>query len=975
MSLETALAILPASLQAPVRDTLSQLEEALCAGLGENRLRELVTVLAGSVFAGEALRRDAPLLARLEESGELEGAPSAARLSEWLAGALADAEDEAAMQAVLRRFRRERMVGIIWRDRNDRADGWSTAAAVSRLAEVCVEGALQWCEQYYAPRWGHPADDEAGHPQRLVVLGMGKLGAGELNLSSDIDLILAYPEGGETSGGRRSLDHQEYFTRLGQKLINALDAVTEDGFVFRVDMRLRPLGEGGPLVGSFNTLVNYYQDQGREWERYAMLKARPIAGDLDAGHQLLETLRPFVYRRYIDFGAIESLREMKGLINREVRRRGREDDIKLGAGGIREAEFVVQAFQLIRGGQMTELQTPSLRQALRQLVTLDMMSRRDAESLEADYVFLRDLEHALQALHDRQTQTLPETEPERSRLAFALGADGWAELCEQLEGVRHRIRQHFDSVIAPDDASESSEEEAFNDWRALWQSALDEEQALALFDRHGFSDASGALRRLRRLRESRAVTTMQRIGFERLEALMPALLSTVAEVDNPDVTLERVLTLIEAVLRRTAYLSLLRENPGALAQFVNLCAASAWIAEQLARHPMLLDELLDPRTLYSPAERDQLDDELRSRLARLAEDDEEAQMEALRHFRHAQALSVAASDIAGTRTLMHISDYLTLIAEVVLQAVVRLAWRHLTRKYGYPQARADRPAADSNDEVADFLVVGYGKLGGIEMGYGSDLDLVFLHDAEPRGQTDGARQIDNNVFFTRLGQRIIHMLTTTTPAGVLYEVDMRLRPSGASGLLVSTLEAFADYQRHQAWTWEHQALVRARAVAGSHALAERFECVRREILSRPRDPDRLREEVLAMRHRMREHLGSSAGERRAGRFHIKQDPGGMIDIEFMNQYSVLALSQRFPELMTFTDNMRILETLESAGQLSTEETQRLRAAWLDYRNATHRAALTRAGSLVEAGRFREHRNVVTAHWQALFGADSEPAGD
>ncbi|OHV07678.1 bifunctional [glutamate--ammonia ligase]-adenylyl-L-tyrosine phosphorylase/[glutamate--ammonia-ligase] adenylyltransferase [Kushneria phosphatilytica] len=972
MSLEIALAILPEDLQKPVRETLSQLDEALCAGLGENRLRELVTVLAGSVFVGEALRRDPQLIGRLEAGDELERAPASAQLSKWLEAALVEVEDEAGMHSALRRFRRDRMVGIIWRDRNDRADAWVTAAAVSRLAEVCVEVALQWCERHYEARWGLPSPDEEGRPQRLVVFGMGKLGAGELNLSSDIDLILAYPEKGETVGGRRCLDHQEYFTRLGQKLINALDAITEDGFVFRVDMRLRPLGEGGPLVGSFNTLINYYQDQGREWERYAMLKARPVAGDVAAGRELLETLRPFVYRRYIDFGAIESLREMKTLINREVRRRGREDDIKLGAGGIREAEFVVQAFQLIRGGQMTELQTPSLHQALSQLVALDMMGRRDAESLEADYVFLRDLEHALQALHDRQTQTLPEDALERSRLAFALGADDWTALCERLDEVRQRVRQHFDSVIAPEDeAGEGSEETSLSEWRALWQSALDEEQALALLDEHGFSDANGALRRIRQLRDSRTVTTMQRIGFERLEALMPSLFATVAEVDNPDVTLERVLTLIEAVLRRTAYLSLLRENPGALTQFVNLCAASAWIAEQLARHPMLLDELLDPRTLYSPAERDQLDEELRSRLARLAEDDEEAQMEALRHFRHAQILSVAASDIAGARTLMHVSDYLTLIAEVVLQAVVRIAWRALTRKYGHPQARADRPTADSDDEVADFLVVGYGKLGGIEMGYGSDLDLVFLHDAEPQGQTDGPRKIDNSIFFTRLGQRIIHMLTTTTPAGVLYEVDMRLRPSGASGLLVSTLEAFADYQRHQAWTWEHQALVRARAVAGSQALAARFDEVRREILSRPRDPATLREEVLSMRQRMREHLGSSAGERRAGRFHIKQDPGGMIDIEFMNQYAVLALSQRFPPLMTFTDNMRILETLESAGQLSAEETRALRTAWLDYRNATHRAALTRAGSLVDAERFRGHRNAVTARWQALFETSAE----
>ncbi|WP_456269364.1 bifunctional [glutamate--ammonia ligase]-adenylyl-L-tyrosine phosphorylase/[glutamate--ammonia-ligase] adenylyltransferase [Kushneria sp. AK178] len=973
MSLQAALTGLPEALQSQARCTLETFDEALLARLGEERLRELVTVVTASDFVARTLSHDGVMLDRLLAHEELIAAPSRETLESWLDSALDEAHSEADLQRVLRRFRRERMVAIIWRDRNNYADAWGIAAAVSRLAEVCMAAALRWHERAMATRYGEPSPDSEGRPQRMVVLGMGKLGAGELNLSSDIDLIFAYPEKGQTRGGERTLEHQEYFTRLGQKVIAALDAITADGFVFRVDMRLRPLGDGGPLTGSFSSLLSYYQSQGREWERYAMLKARPVAGDLDAGQRLLGELRPFVYRKYIDFGAIESLREMKALINREVRRRGREDDIKLGAGGIREVEFVVQAFQLIRGGRVTELQTPSLKRALTELERLEIMSRHDVRALQADYVFLRDLEHALQGLEDRQTQSLPEEALPRARIAFAMGHEQWEDLVAHLEEVRRRVRERFDEVIAPpeEEDHELIEAGALEEWRALWQEAFDDEAAIALLSEAGFRDPPRARERLLKLRHGRAVTGMQRIGFERLEALMPLLLSNVATTAMPDITLERVLALVEAVLRRTAYLSLLKENPDALTQFVRLCSASAWISEQLARYPVLLDELLDPRNLYTPPERSELEDELRQTLSRLPPGDEESQLEALRLFRHARVLNVAAADIAGARPLMVVSDHLTMVAEVVLEAVVTLAWQGLTARYGYPRRR---DGSYAGAEEVDFLVVGYGKLGGIELGYGSDLDLVFLHDADPRGSTNGARSLDNPVFYARMGQRIIHMLTTTTPAGVLYEVDMRLRPSGNSGLLVSSLEAFADYQRREAWVWEHQALVRARAVAGSPALAGRFDEIRRDTLSSVVDVDNLKREVVAMREKMRHHLGSSAQSRSAGWFHLKQDPGGMVDIEFMNQFAVLAMAHREKALLTYTDNIRILETLESSGHLPFEGAEKLRRAWLAYRDASHRAALTRAGSLVPETGLTEHREAVRALWQRYLGPD-DPASD
>ncbi|MDR5903378.1 bifunctional [glutamate--ammonia ligase]-adenylyl-L-tyrosine phosphorylase/[glutamate--ammonia-ligase] adenylyltransferase [Halomonas icarae] len=983
---------IPEPLRAPLEHTRERLAEALgeaehlaemtdrdspledWLGLAEPRREQLARVLAISDFVAETLVRYPDWLMHLDASGELDASPDPDALHGWLEERLEEVEDEASMHAVIRRFRRARMVGIVWRDltRPVDTDMWTTSAAVSRLAETCLEAALTWLETFLTPRWGRPAPRRDGNEQRLVVLGMGKLGAGELNLSSDIDLIFAFPEGGDTQGGRKSLEHQEYFTRLGQRLIGALDAVTADGFAFRVDMRLRPLGDGGPLVGSFNSLSSYYQDQGREWERYAMLKARPVAGDLDAGAELLAGLRPFVYRRYLDFGAIESLRELKGMINREVRRKGMEGNIKLGPGGIREVEFVVQAFQLIRGGRDTELQVTSLKTALERLPELGLLPVEVVEELMPDYVFLRDLEHALQALEDRQTQCLPDDELDRERVALALDLEGWPALMACLDEVRGRVRHHFDAVIAEpeEEVEEVADETAggipLEQWRALWRGELDEEERTVLLEEAGFNDPAAAARRLGALYHSRQVQGMQRIGYERLEALLPLLLDAVAVSDAPDTALERVLPLIESVLRRTAYLALLRENPDALGHLMTLCSASPWIAEQLARYPILLDELLTPDTLYTPADKMRLADELRQSLGRIPEEDEEAQLEALRVFKHAQTLHVAASDIAGTRHLMKVSDYLTYIAEVILEAVLSMAWKHLTRKHGFPLL-ADGSRADATPA---FLIVGYGKLGGIELGYGSDLDLVFIHDGAPQGETDGKRVLDNAIFYTRLGQRIIHLLTAVTPAGTLFDVDMRLRPSGNSGLLVTSLKAYADYQRREAWTWEHQALVRARVVAGDARLAEGFDDVRREILGRERDVALLREEVTKMRHKMRDHLGGKSAE---GEFDLKHDPGGMIDLEFLCQYAVLAMGHETPALLEWSDNMRILETLEASERLPAEECRRLREAYLALRSAAHRASLTREPARGRDEAFQDHRRAVIEAWQRLLEPPEEAA--
>lgn len=976
-----ALDQLPAPLQPIAAQALTRLNEALTqadniasmsgqtmpsddwAGLSPSRLDALLRVISISTFALDTLVRTPDMLFELDTAGELDATPERHIQAGWLQECLNSAADEEAMHKAIRRFRRARMLGIVWRDLN-RPPGyrmWDTAAAVTTLAEICLEAALGWLETFLAPRWGYPAPRADGSQQRLVILGMGKLGAGELNLSSDIDLIFAFPENGETQGGRKSLTHQEYFTKLGQKLIAALDAVTADGFVFRVDMRLRPLGDGGPLVGSFAALSAYYQDQGREWERYAMLKARPVAGERDAGDELLASLRPFVYRKYLDFGAIESLRELKAMINREVKRKGIESNIKLGPGGIREVEFVVQAFQLIRGGRDTELQVTSLHKALERLPALGLLPQAVVDELLPDYVFLRDLEHSLQGLEDRQTQCLPDTDLDRERVALALNMPDWPTVMAYLEEVRARVRRHFDAVIAdPEDDVEGdndSQAQVLDQWRLLWHGELDDDVAVAKLEQAGFNQPADALKRLTKLYHSRQVQNMQRIGFERLDALMPLLLDALAQSDHPDTALPRVQPLLEAVLRRTAYLALLRENPHALEHLMHLCSASPWIAEHLARYPILLDELLTPESLYTPADKTRLADELRQTLNRIPEDDEEALLEALRVFKHAQTLHVAASDIAGTRHLMKVSDYLTYIAEVILDAVLAMAWKHLVRKHGTPP--------DMAQETPDFLIVGYGKLGGIELGYSSDLDLVFLHDSDGKGATDGPRPVDTPVFFTRLGQRVIHLLTAVTPAGSLYEVDMRLRPSGNAGLLATSLDAFADYQRDHAWTWEHQALVRARVVAGNTQLATKFTALRGDILAQPRDRDALRGDVVQMRHKMRDHLASKS----ANTFNLKQDAGGMVDIEFICQYAVLAFAHETPGLLTHSDNIRILETLEESGYLPGQEAARLRDTYLAYRSTTHRAALTGEKAVLDATAFTQEREIVSQLWAHFMGED------
>ncbi|MGK2914305.1 MAG: bifunctional [glutamate--ammonia ligase]-adenylyl-L-tyrosine phosphorylase/[glutamate--ammonia-ligase] adenylyltransferase [Porticoccaceae bacterium] len=966
-----APAALPARLVAQFDDCLARFrDQAPAASVDwldrqrgdQNFSAELIRVWGGSEFVAEACIQAPELLRNLVDSGDIADRHDEGVIEARLRRQLAGVGSEADFQRVLRCFRRRELVRIVWRDLSRRADLAETVRDMSALADACIRGTLDFLHPRVCAEMGTPLAAGSAEPQQLVVIAMGKLGGDELNVSSDIDLIFAYPEEGETEGAKRRFSHREFFVRLGQKLIQTLDNRTADGFVFRVDMRLRPFGQSGALAYGFTALEQYYQQHGRDWERYAMIKARAITGEPRAAAELVAMLRAFTYRKYIDYSVIESLREMKAMINREVQRRGLDDDIKRGAGGIREIEFIVQSFQLIRGGRDPRFQNPRLRDVLGLLGSEGMLPVAAAADLWLAYEFLRNLEHVLQAWRDQQTQQLPAADEDRARVAALMGFAHWRDFVIVLDHHRARVRTVFAGIVA--DRGGVAADNVAPDSRALevWR-AITVGDAVAVADELaalGYGGDSGAVADLlARLVTSQRVRLLPVDARTRLDRFMPRLIGACAKMNNGAESLQRALQLVEAVARRSAYLVLLIENPTALEQLVRLCAASPWIAAEISAYPALLDELLDPQTLYTPPDRAVLQDQLRQQALRIPVDDLEAQLEALRYFRRAHALRVAAGEVMATLPLMKVSDYLTWLAEAILNHVLALAWDHLIARFGAPGKHVGREPA--------FLIVGYGKLGGIELGHGSDLDLVFIYDADPTLATAAATSIDNGTFFVRLGQRIIHILSARTATGALYDVDMRLRPSGNSGLLVTSLDAFVRYQEQSAWTWEHQALVRARPVAGDAGLAERFEQIRERILVRRRDPDMLRREVVAMRERMSEHLGSKSGQGEVGIFDLKQGRGGIVDIEFMVQFAVLAEASAHPELTRWTDNIRILDALAECGVLSAVEAEELREAYKDFRIAGHRQQLQQQPALVPAGDFAARRAAVISVWQRLLG--------
>ncbi|MDG2962776.1 bifunctional [glutamate--ammonia ligase]-adenylyl-L-tyrosine phosphorylase/[glutamate--ammonia-ligase] adenylyltransferase [Exercitatus varius] len=892
------------------------------------------------------------------------------KYSERLSALLAQTETEEQLYRVLRRFRNREMAKLSLCQSLNRGTVEEIFIRLSQLAESLIIGARDWLYAQACSEMGTPTDQH-GHPQRLYILGMGKLGGFELNFSSDIDLIFTYPENGETQGARRSVDNQRFFTRLGQRLINALDQFTADGFVYRTDMRLRPFGDSGALALSFAAMETYYQEQGRDWERYAMIKGRILGADeADPNvNALRQMLRPFIYRRYIDFSVIQSLREMKGKIEREVRRRGLADNIKLGAGGIREIEFIVQVFQLIRGGREVALQQHALLNLLPEIEKLQLLTAQQRQDLTQAYLFLRRVENVLQAIDDKQTQLLPTEETDRQRLIAATAEftrwdenrqatvvrypiRDWQSFYTVLQEQQQKVRSVFNQLIGDENDTESNTQNS--DWVDFLEIDNNEIMTILAENQIPESETEEICEKLIQFKDSLARRPIGTRGREVLSQWLPYLLSQIFAHSSYRVLLPRILNIVEKIVTRTTYLELLQENPQALEQLIELCAQSQMIAKQMARHPILLDELLDRKALLDLPSFENYPAELQQYLLRLPEDDEEQYINALRQFKQTTLLRVAAADILGALPVMKVSDHLTYLAEAIIAAVVNLAWQQMTTRFGVPEHLATGEKG--------FLVIGYGKLGGIELGYKSDLDLVCLYDGREGYTVGGKKQIDINQFYLRLTQKVVSIFSMKTSAGILYEVDMRLRPSGEAGVLCSSLKAFEHYQHNDAWTWETQALVRARAVYGEPNLRREFNRIRREVLSAARDLDKLKTDVREMREKMYLHLANTDKTR----FNIKTDAGGITDIEFIAQYLVLANAPQNVDLAYWSDNVRIFDVMASNNVMSLDMAENLKDCYTSLRNRIHHLNLLGEPSVVPASEFSEVRSFIQQVWKQLF---------
>jgi len=915
-------------------------------------------VWACSAFVADACLRDPGLLEWLATEGRLredDDLPiyEAAIEAATQPGAL---EDPAFMSA-LRVFRRRHLARIAWRDLAGYATIDTVLFELSALADACIRAAARHATITLSRRHGRPIGSD-GTDLPLLVLGMGKLGGGELNFSSDIDLILLFPEHGETSG-TRPLEHEEFFTRVGKRVAQLLGTPTDDGFVYRVDLRLRPFGDSGPLAVSFDAIEDYLQQHGRDWERYAYVKARPVFGEDGFEELYRNVLRPFVYRRYLDFGVFESLRAMKELIAREVERRELQQNVKLGPGGIREIEFIVQAFQLLRGGGNPKLQTRRLLVALPQLAGQKLLSSAAVAELQEAYRYLRRVENRLQEWNDEQTHELPTDAHARARLALAMGLPDWDALVRELQVHRDRVSAHFRrAVFAPaqsadDEATEQSLEHVLDPEL----DAVRRREALSGLDAPQHVEA--ILEQLQRLSDSTYYRRLDATGRRRLQVLLPRLLRAIVRLPNADTTLARVLNVIERIGGRTVYLALLNENPKARARLLELCADSRFLADQIAAFPLLLDELLDDRLFESTPTRAELEEELHTRMGASNADDPEDQVDVLRQFQRAAMFRIAVPDLTGRLPLMKVSDRLTDLGELIVQEALDLAWQQISARHGVPLC----DSGDGQVRQAGMIVVAYGKFGGIELGYGSDLDLVFLHDSSGEMQrTAGPQVVENGVFFLRLVQRLVHLLTVHSAAGRLYEVDTRLRPSGKGGLLVQSIEGFADYQRSEAWTWEHQALLRSRAVAGGKALRQRYEALRVDLLRSAVRRVTLRDDVRSMRERMRAELSKS----KPGEFDLKQDAGGITDIEFLAQYWALLWADRYAELVTYSDNIRQLESCASICLVPQATVDVLTQAYRTYRQRLHHLSLEGESNIAPAAEFAPTRAAVGAVWQAVM---------
>jgi glutamate-ammonia-ligase adenylyltransferase len=850
----------------------------------------------------------------------------------------------------MRRLRNLLVCGLIRRDLEGKANLAEVVETMTRFADFAIQRHMAELHAEMVAAHGTPVGRDSGQPQELMVLAMGKQGGGELNVSSDIDLIFVYPEDGDTAAGpgQRSLSNHEFFIRLGKKLIAALAEITEDGYTFRVDMALRPNGGSGPLAASLSMVEQYLIVQGREWERYAWVKARAVTGRAEDIATLDAIVRPFVFRRYLDFGVIDAIRNMHAQIRAEVNRQerlhpDRSNNVKLGRGGIREIEFLAQVFQLIRGGRDAALRDRSTRTTLRIIAEKNLLSHAIVYQLLSSYTFLRNLEHRLQYLDDAQTHTLPANDADRLTVAQMMGLADVPTLLAQLEAHRQFVAGQFDEMFSDktngsdgDINPQSSNECADPDNR---------EAMVSRFAALGFDDPEGAAKRLIATWQAPRLQSLPEASRNRLLGLVNAALPLIIQASNESsggnqqATLGRLLDFLEAIARRSAYLSLLTEYPHTLARVIRMVHASGWAAQFLSQHPILLDELLDDRVRNAVFDPVALAADLEVQLAS-APGDTERQMDILREIHHAQLFHLLAQDLAGDLTVEKLADYLSALADTIVAAAIKAVWQTVATRHR---------------EVPQFAVIAYGKLGGKELGYVSDLDVIFLYD-------DADQEAPAQ--YAKLAQRFITWMTSHTSAGILFDIDTALRPDGASGMLVSSVSAFEKYQSGSAWVWEHQALTRARFCAGDAAIGQRFEQIREAVLRKERPADGpLRQEVLAMRKRMYD-----AKPNHTELFDLKQDPGGMIDIEFIVQFLVLQHAAAWPQLTANAGNIALLKLCGELGLIDAGLAASVGDAYRQLRKLQHQLRLqgqdlARIDPALVAG----HAAQVSALWRSIFG--------
>ena len=871
------------------------------------------------------------------------------------------AKDENELMSTLRVLRQQEMVRIAWRDLNGLADIETILHELTDFAEAVVSVTLQTLEQQQAEIFGMPLDAN-GEKQSLLVFAMGKMGGGELNFSSDIDLIFIFAEDGETSGPRRK-SHYEFYFAVIRKLVKVLDEVTAEGFVYRVDMRLRPFGESGPMAMSFAGVEQYYQLQGRDWERYAMIKARLITGR-DSDKQYLQSmLTPFVYRRYLDFSMLESIREMKAMISAQMKRKRMTNNVKLGPGGIREIEFIGQTLQLIRAGREPELRERSITKVLRILAEKNYLQQQEVVQLLQAYWFLRKLENRLQMQRDKQTHTLPDDELSQQRLCVAMQMQSWDELLEQLWFHQSAVDDVFQNLIA---SKNEEQDVSVSPFALFWthiDASDDEKEGVRLYLKSsGYSGVDDIIELLTQLRSRSQVKHLTGDTARLLAQLMESLIEKIADYPNQTILLNRVCRIIKALAGRKVYISLLSEYPGIQLQMLTLCAASEWFTERLTKYPILLDSLLGTAETF----RQQHDVEklLALELERIAGDkvnadaDLELQMDRMRQFKRQMVFTVAMLDVFYAEPVETVSDHLTELADVLLEKILGFSWQVMVAKYGEPSCVVDgevfRPA---------ISIVAYGKMGGNELGYGSDLDIIFVHNSGGEKQvTTGKKSIDNQSFFARVAQRVIHFLNTRTYSGILYEADTRLRPNGQSGLMVSSISAFERYQREKAWTWEHQALIRARFVTdnlqGNALIEQEFDRIRSSVLRQKREADKLLREVVEMREKMRQHLANKSAD-----FDIKQDAGGLVDIEFMTQAGVLIHAQQHADCIKHTATLELINELTKVGWYEADEAENIGNAYRYFRKLKNWQKLECDADVSEMSL---HRDNVIAVWHRLM---------